>query len=91
MNARTALQRTGLDSLPPGHFTALIRRHNWPPMFEPRMPLRSAPDWSAISTANRERLQAQGHTGTIVGLTHRADALIAQRLATRRAVMGPAR
>lgn len=91
MKARTALQRTAAPQFKPGYFVELMRRHNWPPMFEPRMPQTRTPDWSAISTANRERLQAQGHTGTIVGLTQRADALIAQRLATRRAAMGRAR
>ena len=64
---------------PPGHFTGLVRAHNWPPRWEPQIPLRSAPDWSAISTANREIRQQRGETGTIVGLSKASDAAILLR------------
>jgi hypothetical protein len=37
-----------------------------------------------LSRINRERLQAQGHTGTIVGLTQRADEMIMQRMLSQR-------
>lgn len=68
---------------PPGHFTALLRRHDWPPRFEPQMPVRNMPDWSALSTANREKRVAMGDPGTIVGLSQRGDEVRRQILAHR--------
>jgi hypothetical protein len=58
-----------------GHYTALMRKpsaaspEGWPPRFESRLPATSAPDWSAISTENRERRVAMGDTGTVEGLS----------------------
>jgi hypothetical protein len=72
-------------SFEPGHFLELVRRHNWPPRFVPQMPVSRTPNWSAISTANRERRQAHGDTGTIVGLTQRADDLMLQRVLAHKA------
>ncbi len=74
----------------PGHFTELIRLHNWPPRFESRLPASSGPDWSAISTENREKRVAMGDTGTIVGLSRKgpkegAPARAAVSLGVRRA------
>lgn len=67
----------------PGHFTELLRKHDWPPRWVPQMSLRSTPDWSAISTANREARVALGDTGTIVGLSVKADAAILLRKVMR--------
>jgi hypothetical protein len=78
--ACASAQTASAPAYEPGHFTALVRRHDWPPRFQSRLPLVSAPDWSAISTANRERRVAQGDPGTIVGLTQKADEMIRQRL-----------
>ena len=64
----------------PGHFLALVRKHDWPPSFQSQLDTRCRPDWSAISTANRERRVALGDTGTIVGLTQRADEMMRQRM-----------
>jgi len=66
----------------PGHFLALVRKHDWPPGFESQVDARCRPDYSAISTANRERRVALGDTGTIVGLTQRADEMMRQRMLT---------
>ena len=73
-----------VEGYPPGFFCELIREHRWPPMWQPQA-WRSGPDFSAISTANREARQEKGETGTIVGLSARADMLIAQRRAHTRA------
>lgn len=51
---------------PPGYYTELMRRWNWPPRFESRMPEVSGPDRSAISRENRERRVALGDLGRIV-------------------------
>jgi hypothetical protein len=71
---------------PAGHFTALMRRHDWPPRFEPMYQRTREVVQSEISRINRERRVAMGDTGTIVGLTDRADELIRQRLVAQRAV-----
>jgi hypothetical protein len=71
---------------PAGHFTALVRRHDWPPSFEPMYQRTREVEQSEISRINRERRVALGDTGTIVGLTDRADELIRQRLVAQRAV-----
>jgi len=57
----------------PGHFLALVKRHNWPPMFEARMSYSNAPDWSAISTTNRMAQVEKGNTGTLLGMGLAAD------------------
>ena len=69
-----------------GHFLALVRRHNWPPNYEPQMQRTREVEQSEISRINRERRQALGDTGTIVGLTQRADDLIRQRVMSQRVV-----
>lgn len=51
---------------PPGYYTALMRRWNWPPRFESRMPGPDTVDRSAISRENRERRVALGDSGRIV-------------------------
>jgi hypothetical protein len=56
----------------PGRFTALMRRHNWPPMFEPKFVVTRDAEVSAIARDARERMQAQGHTGTIAGLSDKS-------------------
>lgn len=63
---------------PPGYYTALMRRWNWPPRFESRMPAPQRVDMSAISRENRERRVAAGDSGSIIGVSARADALIKQ-------------
>lgn len=70
----------------PGHFTELVRLHNWPPTFEPQLRRTREVEQSESSRVNREARVAQGDTGTIVGLTQRADALMHQRLVAARAV-----
>lgn len=64
----------------PGHFTELIRAHNFPPCFEPQYQRTREVEQSEIARLNREARQAQGEIGTIVGLTRRADELISQRM-----------
>jgi hypothetical protein len=70
---------------PDGYSTALIRQpspanpQGWPPRFEPQYQRTREVEQSETSRLAREALQARGVTGTIVGLTQRADALIAQR------------
>ena len=51
---------------PPGFYTELMRRWNWPPRFESRMPRPDTVDRSAISRENRERRVALGDLGRIV-------------------------
>ena len=63
---------------PPGFYTELMRRWNWPPRFESRMPAPQRVDMSAISRENRERRVAAGDSGSIIGVSARADALIKQ-------------
>lgn len=70
----------------PGHFTALVRAHNWPPRFEPQFRSTREVQQSEISRINRERRMALGDTGTIVGMSKRSDELIQQRLLAARAV-----
>lgn len=51
--------------LVPGYFTELIRRHNWPPMFESRLAAPASRDAhlrGAAAIAHRER-QAQDGIG----------------------------
>lgn len=50
----------------PGYYTELMRRWNWPPRFESRMPGPDTVDRSAISRENRERRVALGDSGRIV-------------------------
>ena len=69
---------------PPGHFLALVRLHNWPPRFEPQYQRTREFELSLISRQVRESLQARGITGTILGLTPKADA--SQQM--RRMVLG---
>lgn len=53
---------------PPGHFTASISRHNWPPMFESKYRFDTL-DLSAISSkARNDYVRRTGNTGTIGGL-----------------------
>ena len=50
----------------PGHYTELIRLHNWPPRFAPRYERTLEVERSETSRKAREALQARGITGTIV-------------------------
>jgi hypothetical protein len=84
--ARVPLVEPAAPVYEAGHFTALVRRHNWPPRFEPQMQRTREVEQSEISRINRERRQALGDTGTIVGLTQRADDLIRQRVMSQRVV-----
>lgn len=60
---------------PPGHFTALIRLHNWPPRWQPAYQAAPGPDRSAISTAVRDDVIARGGwSGTVAGISARSDA-----------------
>lgn len=53
--------------LEPGYFTELMRRHNWPPMFESRIDEQAPrPLIGAALIAHRER-QAQDGTGWATG------------------------
>lgn len=70
-------------SYPAGHFLALVRRYDWSPRFAPQLKSTREVEQSESARINRERRQAMGDTGTIVGLTRRADALIEQRLFKR--------
>lgn len=75
---RRAMHRTAVPAADyaPGHFTALMRAHCWPPMWQPRA------DWSRAgqsqaSTASRERAMADGKwwaAGTLGGLSRKSDA-----------------
>ena len=68
-----------------GHFLALVRRHDWPPSFEPMFVAGREAEQSEIARINRERRVANGDPGTILGLSQRSDELIRQRLTTMRA------
>lgn len=54
----------------PGHFTELIRAHNWPPRFEPMADMNSGEFYRAqAASAAREQAKAEGKgwgAGTIV-------------------------
>jgi hypothetical protein len=67
----------------PGHFMALVRRHNWPPRFDPQFQRTRELEQSEISRTNRERRLVLGDTGTIVGLSQRSDERLRQLLAPR--------
>lgn len=45
---------------PPGHFTALIRAHNFPPRFEPQCSLVSDAEIRQRATDARMRIVAEG-------------------------------
>ena len=75
-----------LPTYAPGHFTALIRAHNWPPRFSPQYQRTREVEQSELSRINRERRVALGDSGTIVGLSIRSDELIRQRVVAQRAV-----
>lgn len=63
----------------PGHFTALIRRHNWPPMWQPFYQFDGPEaDRSAIASASREKLLSAGITGTIRGLSAKSEAMVSR-------------
>lgn len=57
-----------------GHFTELVRRHDWPPRFEPQMQRTRELEQSELSRINREKRVALGDHGTIVGLSAKAEA-----------------
>jgi hypothetical protein len=59
---------------PKGHFSALIRAHNWPPMFEPQWQRTREVQQSETARINRERRVALGDPGTIVGLSAKSEA-----------------
>jgi hypothetical protein len=76
--------RKTFRTVEPGYFTELVRKFNWPPDWQPMR------DWGKdsikhrdIARANREQRQAQGHTGSISGLTPKADELIVDFQANR--------
>lgn len=57
-----------------GYFLALVREHNWPPMWEPRTTWgQSAVLARDRATAARDRRQERGITDTIVGLSVKSD------------------
>lgn len=80
-----------LAQYPTGYFMALARApskanpHGWPPRFEPQYQRTREVEQSESSRINREKQMALGNTGTIVGLTARADDLMAQRLTAPKA------
>lgn len=82
---RELVARTGYA---PGHFMALARAHNWPPRFVAQLKSTRELEQSRISRENRERRQAAGDPGTIVGLSQRSDELIQQRLLARIRMQG---
>ena len=61
----------------PGHFLELVRRHDWPPQFEPRIQSErysTGQTASEQATASLERGRAAGYawgSGTIPGLGRR--------------------
>ena len=68
-------KKRGEPARPAGYFLELVLRHNWPPSFTSRMPAPQAKDYSAIASETRDRY---GFSGTILGVSARADALIKQ-------------
>lgn len=72
-------KKHGEATHPAGYFLELVKRHNFPPMFESRMPQPQAKDYSAIASETRDRY---GFSGTI-GVSAKADALIKQFLGAR--------
>ena len=62
-----------------GHFTELIRRHDWPPRWQAQYQRTREVEQSEICRANRERQVALGNTGTIVGLSLKSDAALLAR------------
>ena len=59
---------------PAGHFTALMRRHDWPPRFRPQYQADSDPDRSARSSATRDAILARGGWGgRIAGISVASD------------------
>lgn len=71
---------------PANYFTALIRLHDWPPLFCAQFQRTREVEQSEISRINREKRVALGDTGTILGLTQRADELIHKRMLSKRAI-----
>lgn len=75
--SRPAPRRQARDVVPPepsasyhpGHFTALVRLHNWPPDWRPQLQRTREVECSEFSRINREKQVALGNTGTIVGLS----------------------
>lgn len=69
---RRAKKPAPLVAYAPGFFTALVRRHNWPPMYQPHLTadelLKLAQDAkrSEVSTATAEA--GKGHAGRDMGL-----------------------
>ena len=63
-------QAPGYTFLPP----------DWPPLFVPQFKRTREFEQSELSRINRAARVAQGDTGTIVGLSTRADKLISQRM-----------
>lgn len=66
----TKRQPTPATNYPAGHFTALIREHNWPPNFEPRY-AHDDTEWKRRMAGQvaREVAAREGkgwNTGTIV-------------------------
>ena len=66
MTRRRLPSEPPVPARPPGYYTELMRRWNWPPRFESRMPGPDTVDRSAISRENRERRVALGDSGRIV-------------------------
>ena len=57
----------------PGYYTALIRKHDWPPAFEPSTDWgRSGGAASRMAMTARAARVAAGACGTVVGLSKRA-------------------
>lgn len=60
---------------PVGYFLGLVRKHNWPPMFEP------SDTWgsnevahSESATRGRQKQLDNGYTGSIQGMSKASDA-----------------
>ena len=68
-------KKHGEATHPAGYFLELVKRHNFPPMFESRMPPPQAKDYSAIASETRDKY---GFSGSILGVSAKADALIKQ-------------
>lgn len=65
-------------SYPAGFFTALIRLHDWPPGFISKIeiPARSDSERRASASRSRDTQLAKGITGSIHGVSKKADAQI---------------
>lgn len=81
---RCAAPRAPAREYPPGYFTELVRRHNWPPGFESRIGDEDTARPNVVAAAAARERQSQDGTGwgngTVVGMArtpkHRRPAWI---------------